>query len=252
MNIGGDSQDSSPYVQVTNWAGSTSNDNLHFDISKLRQWERAFSHAQRKGLHMHFVLNEAEEANKRELDNATLGVERKLFYREMIARFGHHNALQWNISEEYNYKYPLSPDTVKAFADYIQQQDPYDHPITVHNQANPDTTWTPFVGDSRFSVTSFQYAGSVAGYGAEVEEWRKKSASTGRSVPISMDELATASRPTPTSSASRSCGLPTSRVVSWNGLWAQKTRAWRTSGATHEPSWSKTSPFGRWDRRMGC
>jgi hypothetical protein len=100
MNIGGDGQDSSPYVKVTNWAGSRSNDNLHFDISKLRQWERAFSHAQRKGLHLHFVLNEAEEANKRELDNATRGVERKLFYREMIARFGHHNALQWNISEE--------------------------------------------------------------------------------------------------------------------------------------------------------
>jgi hypothetical protein len=252
MNIGGDGKDTSPYVSVSNWAGSTSNDNKHFDLSKLGQWERAFAHAQRKGIHLHFVLSEAEEANKRELDDATLGTERKLFYREIIARFSHHNALQWNVSEEYDYKYPLSADQVKAFANYIQQQDPYNHPITVHNQANPDTTWTPFVGDSRFSVTSFQYAGSVAGYGAEVEEWRKKSASTGRSVPISMDELATASRPTPTSSASRSCGLPTSRVVSWNGLWAQKTRAWRTSGATHEPSWSKTSPFGRWDRRMGC
>jgi hypothetical protein len=192
MNIGGDGKDTSPYVSVSNWAGSTSNDNKHFDLSKLGQWERAFAHAQRKGIHLHVVLSEAEEANKRELDDATLGTERKLFYREMIARFGHHNALQWNVSEEYDYKYPLSSDKVKAFANYIQQQDPYNHPITVHNQANPDTTWTPFVGDSRFSVTSFQYAGSVAAYGAEVEEWRKKSASTGRPVPISMDELATA------------------------------------------------------------
>jgi hypothetical protein len=200
MNIGGDGQDSSPYVKVTNWAGSRSNDNLHFDISKLRQWERAFSHAQRKGLHLHFVLNEAEEANKRELDNATMGVERKLFYREMIARFGHHNALQWNISEEYNYKYPLSPDTVKAFADYIQQQDPYDHPITVHNQGNPDVTWTPFLGDGWFSLTSFQYWGGYASHGDEVEEWRRKTTASGRPLVISMDELSTA---TPTNAANQ-------------------------------------------------
>jgi hypothetical protein len=192
MNIGGDGRDTSPYVSVSSWAGSTSNDNEHFDISKLRQWESAFAHAQEKGIHLHFVLNEAEEANKMELDDATLGTERKLFYREMVARFGHHNALQWNVSEEYNYKYPLSPDKVKAFAGYVQQIDPYDHPITVHNQANPDGAWAPFLGDSRFSMTAFQYAGSVAGYGSEVQEWRQKSASAGRPIPISMDELATA------------------------------------------------------------
>jgi hypothetical protein len=191
MNIGGDAKDTSPYVSVSNWAGSTSNDNRHFDISKLRQWESAVAYAQRKGIHLHFVLNEAEEPNKKELDGGTLGVERKLFYREMIARFGHHNALQWNISEEYDNIYPLSPLTVKAFAGYIQQQDPYDHPITVHNRWDPDSAFTPFLGDSRFSLTSFQYLGSVAGYGAEVEEWRRKTASAGRPLPISMDELAT-------------------------------------------------------------
>jgi hypothetical protein len=192
MNVGGDAKDTSPYVSVSNWAGSTSNDNLHFDISKLAQWERAFYHAQKKGLHLHFVLGEAEEANKRELDNATLGTERKLFYREMVARFAHHNALQWNISEEYDYLLPLSPDTVKSFAGYLKQVDPYDHPITVHSYYNPDTAFTPFLGDERFSLTSFQYLGSYAGYGDEVEEWRNKTASSGRRIPISMDELVAA------------------------------------------------------------
>lgn len=190
MNVGGDGKDTSPYVSVQSWAGSTSNDNEHFDLSKLGQWDRAFEEAQEKDILLHFVLNEAEAANKMELDEATLGAERKLFYRELIARFGHHNALQWNICEEYDYKLPLSPDSVKAFAEYIQLIDPYDHPITVHQQGNPETTWTPFLGDSRFSLTSFQYAGSVAGYGAEVEEWRRKSDSAGRPIPISMDELA--------------------------------------------------------------
>src|SRR5215208_5607802 len=189
MNIGGDGRDSSPYVSVSNWGGSTANDNLHFDVSKLAQWEQAFAHAQKKGIMLHFVLNEAEQANKQELDGGSLGSERKLFYREMIARFGHHNALQWNISEEYESPYNLGTENVKSFAGYIQSVDPYDHPVTVHNYIDPDTTWTPFLGDSRFSVTSFQYAESYAGYGAEVEEWRQKTASAGRPLPIGMDEL---------------------------------------------------------------
>ena len=193
MNIGGDGQDTSPYVKVSNWAGSTSNDNLHFDISKLRQWQIAFAFAQRKGLHLHFVLNELESENKRELDNGALGVERKLFYRELVARFGHHNALQWNISEEHDGgSYPYSPEQVKQFAGYIQHLDPYDHPITVHNRFDPNSAFTQFLGDNRFSLTSFQYGGSFAGYGDEVEEWRQKSVSSGRPLVVSMDELATA------------------------------------------------------------
>ena len=75
-----------------------------------------FEHAQRKGIMRHFVLNEAEPANKQELDRGQLGVERKLFYRELIARFGRFPALQWNLSEEYNFHHKIDPETVKQFA----------------------------------------------------------------------------------------------------------------------------------------
>jgi hypothetical protein len=74
------------------------------------------------------VLNEAEELNKRELDNGMLGVERKLFYRELISRFGHHLALQWNLCEEYNLRWKISPELAKEYAKYIQAVDLYDHP----------------------------------------------------------------------------------------------------------------------------
>jgi len=60
------------------------------------------------------------------------------------------------------------------------------------------------LGDSRFSLTSFQYLGSMAGYGAEVEEWRTKSASAGRPLVVSMDELATA---TPTNADQQRKGI---------------------------------------------
>ncbi|MEL6821536.1 MAG: DUF5060 domain-containing protein, partial [Calditrichota bacterium] len=89
MNIGGDGKDTHPYASTTiNHNGNINNDNLHFDLSKLQQWEQVMIHAQEKGIHLHFVLTEAEAPNKRELDDTELGVERKLFYREMVARFG--------------------------------------------------------------------------------------------------------------------------------------------------------------------
>ena len=66
----------------------------------------------RLGLYLHFKLQENEiddnrRGDKREqglvpesLDGGKLGAERKLYCRELIARFGHDLALNWNIGEE--------------------------------------------------------------------------------------------------------------------------------------------------------
>ena len=109
MNVGGDGKDVWPWIGPINPKGSPENDNLHYDVGKLAQWETVFDHAQRLGIFLHFVFNEAEEANKRELDDGELGPERKLYYREMIARFGHHLALEWNLCEEYNLQFDFGP-----------------------------------------------------------------------------------------------------------------------------------------------
>jgi hypothetical protein len=47
--------------------------------------------------------------------------------------------LQWNLSEEYDFLFPISPTEIKNWACYIQQLAPYDHPITVHHLGDPDT-----------------------------------------------------------------------------------------------------------------
>lgn len=183
-NIGGDGKNVWPYVDKIDPEGDPDNDNLHFDVSKLHQWEIVFNHAQRKGIFLHFVLNEAEELNKRELDNGKLGVERKLFYRELIARFGHHLALQWNLCEEYNLRLKISPELAKEYAGYIQAVDPYDHPITIHHAGKAIKAWEPFLGDKRFTVTSFQ----TRDIGV-VEKWRALSKEAGVPHVIGMDEF---------------------------------------------------------------
>ncbi len=187
MNIGGDGKNVWPFAGALNPAGDESNDHVHYDIRKLHQWEIAFGHAQRKGIVLHFVFNEAEKENKLEL-GADLTTERKLFYREMIARFGHHNAILWNLCEEYNIGgLNLGAENVRAFARYIQQLDPYGHPVTVHHAGDPVKAWGPFLGDARFSITSLQIGNKDIE--PVVETFRKLSREAGRPLPVAIDEF---------------------------------------------------------------
>ncbi len=187
MNIGGDGGDVWPWSGQPNPKGHQADDNLHFDVSKLAQWETVFAHAQRLGINLHFVLNEAETANKKELDDGELGIERKLYYREIVARFGHHNALSWNLCEEYNIAFDLGPERIRAFADYLQAIDPYQHPISVHSARDPLTALRFTFGDSRFGMTSVQL--NQRRIDTLVEEMRDATSAAGRPVPISMDEF---------------------------------------------------------------
>lgn len=187
MNIGGDGQNVWPFAGKIDPAGDPANDNTHYDISKLHQWEIVFSHAQARGIVLHFVFNEAEKNNKLELGGKDLTTERKLFYREMVARFGHHNALIWNLCEEYNIGLDLGAQSVKEFAAYLAQLDPYDHPITVHHARDPVEAWKPFLGDELFSITSLQIGrGDIE---PVVETFRKLTRQSGQALPIAVDEF---------------------------------------------------------------
>jgi len=186
-NIGGDGKDVWPWAGSPNPKGHPENDNLHYDISKLIQWETVLSHAQRRGLFLHFVFNEAEAANKRELDNGELGPERKLYYREIVARFGHHLALAWNLCEEYNIGYDLGAKRIGVFADYIGKVDPYDHPITVHSAGDPVKELAFTFGDSRFSLTSIQL--NQRPIHEVTEAIRSATRAAGRPLPVSLDEF---------------------------------------------------------------
>jgi len=187
MNIGGDGKDVWPWVGSPKPNGSATNDNRHYDISKLRQWETVFAYAQRKGIFLHFVFNEAERPNKIELDDGELGTERKLYYREIIARFAHHLALEWNLCEEYNLQFNFGPDRIRAFADYINATDPYDHPVTVHSAGDPLEKLRFTFGDKRFGLTSIQL--NQRPIHEVTEAFRQATSQVGRPLPISLDEF---------------------------------------------------------------
>ena len=125
MNITGDDRNVFPYL---------SDQRPHytrFDCSKLDQWETVFEHADHLGLYLHFKTQEAE--NDRLLDGGNLGVERTLYYRELIARFGHHLALNWNLGEE---NHQTTPQRI-AMTEFFWKNDPYRHLVVIHNGKSP-------------------------------------------------------------------------------------------------------------------
>jgi PelA/Pel-15E family pectate lyase len=187
MNVGGDGKDVWPWIGRIDPKGNERNDNLHYDTGKLRQWEIVFAHAQRSGIFLHFVFNEAEAANKRELDDGELGTERKLYYREMIARFGHHVALEWNLCEEYNLNFDFGAERIRAFAEYVQAVDPYHHPIAVHSAGDPVEKLRFTFGDPRFGMTSIQ--ANQRPLHDVTETIRTETRLAGRPLPVSLDEF---------------------------------------------------------------
>jgi hypothetical protein len=129
MNIGGDDRNVYPYIST--------DDVERLDVSKLAQWEVVFDHAETLGMYLHFKTQETE--NECLLDNGNTGVQRKLYYRELIARFGHHLALNWNLGEENGMwnagkkKHFQTTTQRRAMAQYLYDTDPYHHLIVNHN-----------------------------------------------------------------------------------------------------------------------
>lgn len=185
MNIGGDGKDVWPYLNP--------NDFTRFDVSKLEQWNVLFDHMQQKGILLHIVLQETE--NETLFDNGDTGPIRKLYLQELIARFGHHPALVWNLGEENGPASwtPIAQNDAqrKAMVTYIKENDPYQHPVLLHTHSHdpPKTNvLDSIMGFRPLDGLSFQQdiRENVA---AEIAKWRRKSKEQGNEWIITMDEI---------------------------------------------------------------
>lgn len=187
-NAGGDGDNIWPFV--------SRNDKLHWDCSKLDQWGVVFDHATAKGLYLHFKLQEQEIDDDRlgqkaepglvpeSLDGGKLGVERKLYCRELIARFGHALALNWNIGEENT----QSTEEINDMIDYLRAHDPYQHHVVIHTfPGQQDKVYTPLLGDkSQITGASLQNAWNQTH--PRTLKWVNASADAGKPWVVANDE----------------------------------------------------------------
>ncbi len=123
LNIDGDDRNVFPYTSY--------DERARIDCSKMDQWEIVFSHGDKLGMYLHFKTLECENVNL--LDDGEMGPQRALYYRELIARFGHHLAMNWNLGEEIGYVNKVSTEKKVAWANYFAEHDPYHHHIVIHN-----------------------------------------------------------------------------------------------------------------------
>ncbi len=182
FNVMGDDQNVFPY---------TSDKELErFDVSKLDQWEAVFEHAQSMGMYLHFKTQEAE--NQGLMDGGGVGNIRKLYYRELIARFGHHLALNWNLGEEigeWGHNLPTGGQDIynrRLMAQYFHDHDPYHHHVVIHNGV-------PFDGmlgdDSKLTGISLQTNNKKFKWvHREVGKWRRRSVEAGKPWVVACDE----------------------------------------------------------------
>ena len=165
--------------EVFPWASTTSK--LRYDVSKLAQWERVFDHMTDLGLVMHFVLQ--EEENDQVLDFGSLGDQRRLYHREMIARFGCSLGLVWNLGEESS----NSDQERMDFASHIRALDPYDHPIAVHtNPGNFNAIYSALLGFPDVELCSMQC--DPLEVHSRTLTWTQASADAGRPWVVTSDE----------------------------------------------------------------
>lgn len=197
-----------------------------YDVSKLAQWETVFTHMDGLGMAMNLFTQETE--NDTILNKGELGLERKLYYRELVARFGHHLGVVWNLGEETN----RTPEQLKSYASYIRSIDPYHHPIAVHNHVRITgerfhgrpldpikETLTPLLGFKDFEIPSLQMYDTTEVH-TEVVKWRNLSIKNGRPWVTYLDEIGHWDIGVTTDTASNNNYAQVMRTSLWGSLMA--------------------------------
>lgn len=185
MNISGDGNDVWPYTSY--------NERLRFDISKLDQWEIVFSHMDKLGIMMHVVTQETE--NELLLDNGDTGLERKLYYLELISRFSHHLAITWNMGEENGFA-DFSPEAQnrlqqKTMIKYMKDHDPYNNFVVLHSHSNRiyrDSIFNDLLGYKYLDGPSLQISNPKEVH-QETINWIEKSINAGKPWVVNIDEI---------------------------------------------------------------
>lgn len=178
-NVGGDDKNVFMYTDTTKSA------RLHFDCSKLDQWEVVFDHGEQLGMYLHFKTQEEENDNGYfGLDGGDVGVERKLYYNQLIARYGHHLALNWNLGEETT----QTVEQQKAMAKYFHDNDPYKNHIVLHTFPYQQSKhYPPLLGDQS-DLTGVSIQTEWSNVHDETYLWVKESQQAGKPWVVANDE----------------------------------------------------------------
>lgn len=179
MNIDGDGREIYPWTSYEERA--------RYDVSKLAQWEIVMTHMDRLGMQLMVITQ--EEENEQILGKMT--TMRKLYYRELIARFAHHHALLWDLSEEMDrWRYYKTAD-IEEICRYFKALDPWKHPIQYvqwKGELLPDEKgYGRLLGFPHFDGTAMQH--DPENTYAQTRKWVEASAKAGHKWLVGVIEI---------------------------------------------------------------
>jgi hypothetical protein len=185
MNIMGDGKDVWPY--------SDYNERYRFDCSKLDQWELVFDHMESLGIMKHFVLQETE--NEVLLDGGYTDMQRRVYLRELAARFGHYLGVTWNLGEEngpHNWT-PIGQTHQQKLdmAAYLRNLVPWPANIVLHTHSDDeyqDKYLKPMLGSGAIDGPSMQIANPTRVH-ERMRHWVEASREAGKRWVVCLDEI---------------------------------------------------------------
>ncbi|OSX71145.1 hypothetical protein BU14_0587s0006 [Porphyra umbilicalis] len=191
MTIDGDAKDT--------WPWTSARDVWRYDVSKLAQWGLLFDHMDAVGVVLHMVLSETEneelfERADAQVDRHGFSDARRLYYRELVARFGAKNGLVWNLGEENGWadgSGQVNTDSQrKAFLGHFAGLEPYGALLALHTfPADKQRVYTPLLGwSSPLTGASLQVA-AWPNVHKETIQWVHASAAAGKPWVVSVDEI---------------------------------------------------------------
>ena len=176
MNVEGDGQEVYPWTSYT--------ERRRFDVSKLEQWAMVLTHAGSRGIGLTVMTQERENDAFNVFGSRGLNTVRKLYYREIVARFAHHPNVDWCMGEEST----RSPSEILADMTYFKQIDPYRNRVSVHNWPfQPHTLLQGLLGSSIVDGPALQVTPPEEVHDT-VLKWVLDSKNRGHQWVVNMDE----------------------------------------------------------------
>ncbi len=177
-----------------------------YDVSKLGQFGVVFDYMMEKGMMAHIVLSESTNQSFFETDvpsgDPMFSDARKIYMRELVARFGYLNAVTWNVGEENGWDRQstfagisgraLTTQQQLDFAAYVDGLAYYDDGIVIHNGPSHDASiFDELQGVNSYTGISMQGVftdGSFERAKLNTQQYRNESTIAGKKWVIGYDE----------------------------------------------------------------
>jgi Domain of unknown function (DUF5060)/Calx-beta domain len=173
------------------WPWVARDKRMQYDVSKLDQWDIVFSHMDQVGISPNYYICENMNSmlmmeGKSEAQRV-MGIDYKIYLREIIARFGYHLGMRFNLGEETR----ANAEQQIQVSKWISDLDPYGLIVGGHSyakMADQHETFPLLLGVKTYDGPQYQLHEADKRDHTDIVLWRDRSAAAGHKWIVANDE----------------------------------------------------------------